>query len=86
MQFWYEYLDGDELRASGRERWWRCYGLEHWRFDAEGVMERRMMSGNDVELGVGGPGGERWFGGEIPEGKDVNGLVDGIGEIPGGHF
>lgn len=42
-------------------KWKRCYGLEDWTFDSEGKMRKRMMSGNDVVLGVGGNGEGRWF-------------------------
>lgn len=38
-------------------KWKRCYGLEDWTFAADGRMEKRMMSGNDVEIEE----GERWF-------------------------
>jgi len=65
VQFWYEYQD-----ASDGMKWKRCYGLEDWTFDADGKMRKRMMSGNDVEIGE----GERWF----REGVDVD-SVD-IGE------
>lgn len=56
------------------EVWKRCYGIEHWTFDAEGKMEKRMMSGNDVVLGE----GERWFGVGVVDVDEV-----GIGE---GHW
>jgi nuclear transport factor 2 (NTF2) superfamily protein len=68
VQFWYEYRDVEE------EVWKRCYGIEHWTFDAEGKMEKRMMSGNDVVLGE----GERWFGVGVVDVDEV-----GIGE---GHW
>ncbi len=73
MQFWYEYRDAEEA-AKGKEVWKRCYGIEHWTFDAEGKMEKRMMSGNDVVLGE----GERWFGEGVGDVDEV-----GIGE---GHW
>lgn len=38
-------------------KWKRCYGLEDWTYNEEGRMVKRMMSGNDVEIGEGG----RWF-------------------------
>lgn len=59
-------------------KWKRCYGLEDWTFAEDGKMEKRMMSGNDVEIGE----GERWF----TEGVDVNAwkLDRLIGE--GGRF
>ena len=46
VQFWYEYRDADDGL-----KWKRCYGIEHWTFDQEGKMKKRMMSGNDVEIG-----------------------------------
>lgn len=64
MQFWYEYRD-----ASDSLKWKRCYGIEHWTFAADGKMEKRMMSGNDVEIGEEG----RWFG----DGVDVDSVVLG---------
>ncbi len=51
-EFWYEYRD-----AEDGMKWKRCYGIEHWTFDADGKMEKRHMSGNDVEIGEEG----RWF-------------------------
>ena len=59
VQFWYEYRD-----AEDGMKWKRCYGIEHWTFDQEGKMEKRMMSGNDVEIGHEG----RWF----KDGVDVD--------------
>lgn len=59
VQFWYEYRD-----AGDGMKWKRCYGIEHWTFDAGGKMAKRMMSGNDVEIGEEG----RWF----REGVDVD--------------
>ncbi|KAJ5474150.1 hypothetical protein N7475_003716 [Penicillium sp. IBT 31633x] len=57
VQFWYEFQD-----AEDGMRWKRCYGLEDWTFDREtGKMRKRMMSGNDVLIGVGGNGEGRWF-------------------------
>lgn len=52
VQFWYEYQDADDGM-----KWKRCYGLEDWTFAADGRMEKRMMSGNDIEIGR----EERWF-------------------------
>lgn len=74
MQFWYEFQDADD-----KWRWKRCYGLEDWTFDAEGKMEKRMMSGNDLVLmeegdGEGKKGGERWFGEGV---EDVDGVEIG---------
>lgn len=63
MQFWYEFRDAGEA-GKGREVWKRCYGIEHWTFDENGMMRKRMMSGNDVILEE----DERWF----MDGVDVN--------------
>ena len=52
VQFWYEYRD-----AKDGLKWKRCYGIEHWTFGDDGKMEKRMMSGNDVDIGEEG----RWF-------------------------
>ena len=68
VQFWYEYRD-----AQDEMKWKRCYGIEHWTFNEEGIMEKRMMSGNDLDITE----EERWF-------KDgVN--VDDV-ELGGSHF
>ncbi|KAL8799148.1 MAG: hypothetical protein Q9223_001564 [Gallowayella weberi] len=73
VQFWYEYRD-----ALDGMKWKRCYGIEHWTFDTEGKMEKRMMSGNDVLIGPDGNGEGRWFKGAWPD------AVDEI-ELPEGH-
>ncbi|KAI4146058.1 MAG: hypothetical protein L6R39_003611 [Caloplaca ligustica] len=65
VEFWYEYQD-----ASDEMKWKRCYGIEHWTFDEEGKMEKRMMSGNDLLLGKDGNGDGRWFEGLKPEEVD----------------
>jgi len=57
VQFWYEWHD-----AGGQ--WWRTYGLEDWTFADNGLMRKRMMSGNDVKIAD----AERWFAGDV----DVN--------------
>ncbi|KAI5296618.1 hypothetical protein KEM52_005568 [Ascosphaera acerosa] len=63
-QFWYEYQD-----TRDGMRWKRCYGLEHWTFDAQtGKMCERMMSGNDLLIGEDGDGQGRWF----RDGRDVD--------------
>ena len=59
VQFWYEYRD-----AQDGMRWKRCYGIEHWTFDKEGKMEKRMMSGNDLDITE----EDRWF----KDGVDVD--------------
>ncbi|KAH7304909.1 hypothetical protein B0I35DRAFT_454468 [Stachybotrys elegans] len=43
VQFWYEWFD-----ESGQ--WWRTYGLEDWTFAENGLMRKRQMSGNDVQI------------------------------------
>ena len=76
VQFWYEYAEKahpDYEDGPVPKRWRRCYGLEHWTFNAEGVMEKRMMSGNEIEIGE----EERWF----KDGVDVDSVV-----LPEGHF
>ena len=60
----YEYRDADDSMI-----WKRCYGIEHWTFDAEGKMEKRMMSGNDVDIGEEG----RW----LRDGVDVDAVTLG---------
>ncbi|KAK9481150.1 hypothetical protein V1514DRAFT_274051 [Lipomyces japonicus] len=49
VQFWYEWRDADQ--------WYRTYGLEDWTFAADGRMEKRHMSGNDLAI----QDHERWF-------------------------
>ncbi|KAL5867069.1 hypothetical protein ACKVWC_010959 [Pyricularia oryzae] len=63
VQFWYEWHDKDG-------KWFRTYGLEDWTFANNGLMRKRQMSGNDVEISD----DERWF----KDGVDIN-AVD-IGE------
>ncbi|KAI8919503.1 hypothetical protein DFJ77DRAFT_414870, partial [Powellomyces hirtus] len=50
VQFWYEFCDKDG-------QWWRAYGLEHWTFNADGLMKERRSSINDVRI----QDGDRWF-------------------------
>ncbi|KAI9206618.1 uncharacterized protein BJ171DRAFT_421889 [Polychytrium aggregatum] len=59
VQFWYEYHDDEG-------QWWRAYGLEHWTFDAQGLMQERRMSGNDVKISD----DERWFKTGLERGPD----------------
>lgn len=40
-EFEYEFVDTDG-------QWWRAYGIEHWTFDADGRMQQRDMSANNV--------------------------------------
>jgi nuclear transport factor 2 (NTF2) superfamily protein len=69
VQFWYEHHD-----TSGQ--WYRTYGLEDWTFAANGLMEKRQMSGNDVKISD----GERWF-----KGKSTREEIDGFA-IGAEHF
>ena len=46
VQFQYEWHD-----AAGQ--WWRSHGNELWQFDADGLMERREASINDVRINEG---------------------------------
>jgi uncharacterized protein len=68
VQFWYEYQD-----AHDGMQWKRCYGLEDWTFNEEGLMCKRMMSGNDVLLGI-------WGSGEAVPERNIEGrwFVDGV--------
>jgi nuclear transport factor 2 (NTF2) superfamily protein len=43
VRFQYEWHDG-------KGQWYRSYGNENWQFDAQGLMERREASINDVEI------------------------------------
>ena len=45
VRFVYESQDGEG-------RWWRSHGNEMWQFDADGLMEQRHASINDVAIGV----------------------------------
>ncbi|KLO10121.1 DUF1348-domain-containing protein [Schizopora paradoxa] len=51
VQFWYEFFDEQE------QSWIRCYGLEDWTFDPDGLMRKRQMSGNNVRITE----QERWY-------------------------
>lgn len=64
VKFQYEWHD-----AAGQ--WWRSYGNELWQFDADGLMERREASINDVRINeedrrIFGPRPEHDRGVEIP--------------------
>ncbi|RIA87385.1 hypothetical protein C1645_777452 [Glomus cerebriforme] len=50
VEFWYEYRDN-------QEHWHRAYGIEHWTFNEQGLMQRRNMSANDISITE----EERWF-------------------------
>ena len=43
VEFEYEYVDEKEV-------WWRAYGIEHWTFDSSGLMQKRDMSANNVQI------------------------------------
>ncbi|GAA6060661.1 hypothetical protein JCM10212_001217 [Sporobolomyces blumeae] len=51
VQFWYEYFNQAE------SSWKRTYGLEHWTFAQDGLMQKRQMSGNEISIEE----EERWF-------------------------
>jgi nuclear transport factor 2 (NTF2) superfamily protein len=39
-----------EWQHANTGQWYRTHGNEHWEFDADGYMQRRDMSANDVEI------------------------------------
>jgi nuclear transport factor 2 (NTF2) superfamily protein len=39
-----------EWQHSTTGQWYRTHGNEHWEFDADGYMQRRDMSANDIEI------------------------------------
>jgi len=39
-----------EWRNAETGQWYRTHGNEHWEFDEEGLMKRRDMSANDVNI------------------------------------
>ena len=51
-------FDGDRIRGfcfayechDLKGQWLRCYGNENWEFDAEGLMQRRFASINDLPI------------------------------------
>jgi len=43
VRFEYEYQDKDG-------NWWRAYGNENWEFNAQGLMQKRFASINDVSI------------------------------------
>ncbi|GAA5882897.1 hypothetical protein JCM16303_006633 [Sporobolomyces ruberrimus] len=51
VQFWYEYYNKSE------GSWKRTYGLEHWTFASDGLMQKRHMSGNEIAIKE----EDRWF-------------------------
>jgi nuclear transport factor 2 (NTF2) superfamily protein len=44
VRFEYEY------RSAIDNQWYRTYGNEHWEFDKDGIMQRRDMSANDIQI------------------------------------
>lgn len=64
VQFFYEWF---ELARDGSRQWYRCYGLEDWTFDDDGLMRKRQMSGNDVPI----TDEERWFGEDVADEDSV---------------
>jgi nuclear transport factor 2 (NTF2) superfamily protein len=42
-----------EWQHATTGQWYRTHGNEHWEFDADGYMQRRDMSANDVEISAG---------------------------------
>ena len=42
-----------EWQCATTGQWYRTHGNEHWEFDADGYMQRRDMSANDVEISAG---------------------------------
>ncbi|KAK9320203.1 hypothetical protein V1517DRAFT_354656 [Lipomyces orientalis] len=51
LYFRYEWYDVKE------KSWYRTYDLEDWTFAADGCMQKRQMSGNDLQITE----DERWF-------------------------
>ncbi|KAH8927160.1 DUF1348-domain-containing protein [Atractiella rhizophila] len=67
VQFWYEYFS--ELE----QQWFRCYGLEDWTFAPNGLMAKRQMSGNEIQIKE----EERWFHENMTE-DEVNAISQDI--------
>ena len=44
------YADGKIYVCTTNGRWYRTHGNEHWEFNDDGLMRRRDMSANDVEI------------------------------------
>ena len=49
VRFAYEWHDESELN-NGKPQWFRSYGNENWQFDANGLMELRYASINDLAI------------------------------------
>ena len=41
-----------EWQHARTGQWYRTHGNEHWEFDADGYMQRRDMSANDIPIGA----------------------------------
>ncbi|KAJ3017372.1 hypothetical protein HKX48_003581 [Thoreauomyces humboldtii] len=68
VQFWYEWNDRKDLTGQ----WFRAHGLEHWTFDAAGLMQERRSSINDLPI----DDKDRWFvDGKTERGPDPEPLV-----------
>ena len=42
-----------EWQHAKTGQWYRTHGNEHWEFDADGYMQRRDMSANDIPISAG---------------------------------
>ena len=49
VRFAYEWHNDAELK-NGKPQWFRSYGNENWQFDANGLMELRYASINDLPI------------------------------------
>lgn len=49
VRFAYEWHDEAEIN-NGKTQWFRSYGNENWQFDANGLMELRYASINDLAI------------------------------------
>ncbi|RUS18277.1 hypothetical protein BC937DRAFT_88967 [Endogone sp. FLAS-F59071] len=67
VNFWYEFHDenGQVIKCLyATISVVATYGLEHWTFDKDGIMEHRQMSANNISI----TDEQRWF----KDGVDVN--------------
>jgi len=39
-----------EWQNANTKQWFRTHGNEHWEFDEEGLMQKRDMSANDIQI------------------------------------
>ncbi|EMD33610.1 hypothetical protein CERSUDRAFT_117716 [Gelatoporia subvermispora B] len=65
VQFFYEFY---RPTPDGGKQWYRCYGLEDWTYNEDGIMRKRMMNGNDVAI----PEEERWFKDDVVDEDSVH--------------